>query len=192
MISRNDPASVPVAVAAGVLLAAAAAGACRALWHRTAALLAAGRQARRLPGAGQVVVIDDEAADAYTLPGWPCRIVVTAGMMRALSHPERQVLLAHERAHASGLHHLFTTAARLAAAANPLLRPVAAAVAGPPPWKPPASCTACSTTPAPSARPDPAAPRGRFRDAARRSAVTARPVPRTPHLSSYTDVVAVI
>jgi hypothetical protein len=38
------------------------------------------------------------------------------------------VLLAHERAHASGLHYLFTTAARLAAAANPLLRPVAAAV----------------------------------------------------------------
>jgi hypothetical protein len=129
VITRNDPASVPVAAVAGVLLAAAAAGACRALWRRTAALLAAGRQARRLPGAGQVVVVDDEAADAYTLPGWPCRIVVTVGMMRALSHPERQVLLAHERAHASGLHYLFTTAARLAAAANPLLRPVAAAVA---------------------------------------------------------------
>ncbi len=128
VISRGDPASVPVAVAAGVLLAAAATGACRALWRRTAALIAAGRQARRLPGAGQVVVIDDEAADAYTLPGWPCRIVVTAGMMRALSHPERQVLLAHERAHASAFHYLFTTAARLAAAANPLLRPVAGAV----------------------------------------------------------------
>jgi hypothetical protein len=128
VISRGDPASVPVAVAAGVLLAAAATGACRALWRRTAALIAAGRQARRLPGAGQVVVIDDEAADAYTLPGWPCRIVVTAGMMRALSYPERQVLLAHERAHASAFHYLFTTAARLAAAANPLLRPVAGAV----------------------------------------------------------------
>src|SRR5712671_6901336 len=128
VISRGDPASVPVAVAAGVLLAAAAAGACRAAWRRTAALLAAARQARRLPGTGQVVVTGDEAADAYTLPGWPCRIVVTAGMMRALSPPERQVLLAHERAHASGLHYLFTTAARLAAAANPLLRPVAAAV----------------------------------------------------------------
>jgi hypothetical protein len=48
-------------------------------------------------------------------------------MLRALSPPERQVLLAHERAHASGLHYLFTTAARLAAAANPLLRSVVAA-----------------------------------------------------------------
>jgi len=128
VLSQHDPASVPVAVAAGAVLAAAATMACRALWRRAAALAAAGREARRLPGAGQVVVTDDEAADAYTLPGVPCRIVVTAGMLRALSGPERAVLLAHERAHASGLHYLFTTAARLAAAANPLLRPVASAV----------------------------------------------------------------
>jgi hypothetical protein len=127
VISHDDPASVPVAIAAGALLAAAAAAVCRAARRRATAILAAGRQARHLPGAGQVVVTDEEAADAYTLPGLPCRIVVTAGMMRALSHPERQVLLAHERAHASGLHYVFTTAARLAAAANPLLRPVAAA-----------------------------------------------------------------
>jgi Zn-dependent protease with chaperone function len=128
VISAGDPASVPVAIAAGALLAAAVTVAARALWRRAAALVAAGREARRLPGAGQVVVIDDEAADAYTLPGMPGRIVITAGMLRALSQPERQVLLAHERAHASSLHYLFTTVARLAAAANPLLRPVAAAV----------------------------------------------------------------
>ncbi len=128
VISQHDPASAPVAIAAGALLAAAATAACRALWRRARALIAAGREARRLPGAGQVVVTDDEAADAYTLPGLPCRIVITAGMLRALTGPERQVLLAHERAHASGVHYLFTTAARLAAAANPLLRPVASAV----------------------------------------------------------------
>jgi hypothetical protein len=127
VISRDDPASVPVAIAAGALLAAVATAAGRALWHRAAALIAAGRQARQLPGTGQVVVTDDEAADAYTLPSLPCRIVITTGMLRALSHPERQVLLAHERAHARGLHYLFIAAARLAAAANPLLRPVAAA-----------------------------------------------------------------
>jgi len=127
VISHDDPASVPVAITAGALLAATAAAACRALWRRAAALAEAGRQARLLPGAGQVVVTDDAAADAYTLPGLPCRIVITAGMLRALSQPERQVLLAHERAHAAGLHYLFTTAARLAAAANPLLRPLAAA-----------------------------------------------------------------
>jgi Zn-dependent protease with chaperone function len=128
LISQDDPASIPVAIAAGALLAAAVIMACRALWRRAAALIAAGREAHRLPGTGQVVVTGDDAADAYTLPGLPCRIVVTAGMLRALTDPERQVLLAHERAHACGLHYLFTTAARLAAAANPLLRPVASAV----------------------------------------------------------------
>jgi Zn-dependent protease with chaperone function len=74
------------------------------------------------------VVTQDEAADAYTLPGWPARIVITSGMLRALSSRERQVLLAHERTHAAASHYLFTAAARLAAAANPLLRPLAAAV----------------------------------------------------------------
>ena len=38
------------------------------------------------------------------------------------------MLLAHERAHAQSHHYLFTALTYLAAAANPLLRPVAAAV----------------------------------------------------------------
>jgi len=118
-ISQANPASMPVAIIAGALLAILAFGACRALLHRVGAIAAAGRRARELPGVSQVVVTADEAADAYTLPGWPCRIVVTSGMLRALTEPERQVLLAH----------LFTAAGRLAAAANPLLRPVATAIA---------------------------------------------------------------
>ena len=104
----------------------AAVAACRAVWRRGRAIAAAHRHASRLPGAGQVVVTEDTAADAYTVPGWPCRIVITQGMLRALSAGERGVLLAHERSHARGSHYLFTSAARLAAAANPLLRPVAA------------------------------------------------------------------
>jgi Zn-dependent protease with chaperone function len=117
-----------VAIIATAFLAYAALAAGRALLRRVAAIAAAGRRARNLPGAGQIVVTEDEAADAYTLPGWPCRIVVTSGMLRALTEGERQVLLAHERTHAAASHYLFTAAARLAAAANPLLRPVAAAV----------------------------------------------------------------
>ena len=127
-ISHADPASVPVAIIATAFLAYAALAACRALLRRVTAIAAAGRRARNLPGAAQVVVTEDEAADAYTLPGWPCRIVVTSGMLRALTEGERQVLLAHERTHAAGSHYLFTAVARLASAANPLLRPVAAAV----------------------------------------------------------------
>lgn len=127
-VSQANPESAPVAIIAGALLAYAAVAACRAGSRRALAIAAAGRRARDLPGAGQIVVTEDEAADAYTLPGWPCRIVVTAGMLRALSEGERQVLLAHERTHAAGSHYLFTAVARLAAAANPLLRPVAVAV----------------------------------------------------------------
>jgi Peptidase family M48 len=128
VFSRGDTVSLPVAIAAGALLAAAATAAARALGRRGAAIFAAGRQARLLPGSGVVVVTEDDAADAYTLPGWPCRVVITSGMLRALSAQERAVLLAHERSHAAGSHYLFTTAARLAAAANPLLRPLAAQV----------------------------------------------------------------
>jgi Zn-dependent protease with chaperone function len=126
VIASGDAVSLPVAIVAGGLLAIAAVAACRAGWRRGRAIVAAHRHASSLPGAGQVVVTEDTAADAYTVPGWPCRIVITQGMLRALSAGERSVLLAHERSHAQGSHYLFTSVARLAAAANPLLRPVAA------------------------------------------------------------------
>lgn len=128
VIASGDGVSLPVAIAAGGVLAAAVVAACRALWRRGTAIAAAHRHARDLPGAGQVVITDDQAADAYTVPGWPCRIVITEGMLRALSARERDVLVCHERAHARGQHYLYTSLARLAAAANPLLRPVTAEV----------------------------------------------------------------
>jgi len=128
VIASGNAVSLPVAIVAGGLLAVAAVAACRAVWRRSRAIVAAHRHASSLPGAGQVVVTEDAAADAYTVPGWPCRIVITQGMLRALSAGERRVLLAHERSHAQGSHYLFTSVARLAAAANPLLRPVAAQV----------------------------------------------------------------
>ena len=81
VISRGDAVSLPVAIIAGGLLAAAAVAASRAVWRRAAAIGAAYRRARTLPGAGEIVVTDDAAADAYTIPGWPCRIVITRGML---------------------------------------------------------------------------------------------------------------
>ncbi len=133
-VNHRDPASLPLGIFAGALLVAAAVAALRAAWLRTAALVAAHRQTRRLPGTGraarpaEAVVIDDDGVDAYTVPGWPSRIVVTSGMLAALSPAEREVMLAHERAHASASHYVFTAVARLAAAANPLLSPLAAAI----------------------------------------------------------------
>jgi len=133
-VNSSDPASLPLGVLAGVLLAAAAVAAVRAAWLRTTALVAAHQHTRSLPRASQVtaaaeaVVVQDDGVDAYTVPGWPSRIVVTSGMLAALTPAEREVLLAHERAHAGSRHHLFAAVARLAAAANPLLSPVATAI----------------------------------------------------------------
>ncbi|HXP55298.1 MAG TPA: M48 family metalloprotease [Streptosporangiaceae bacterium] len=128
VIRREDPASLSAALVAAALLAAMALAAARAGWRRVRALVAAARDARCLPGDSQVVVIPDGAADAYTVPGWPGRIVVTAGMLAALTPAERRVLLAHEGAHAGHHHYLFTALSHFAAAVNPLLRPVAGAV----------------------------------------------------------------
>ena len=128
VVRRDDPASLSVSVGGTALLAVATAAAGRAGWRRVRALVTAARQARCLPGSEQVVVVPDGSADAYAVPGWPGRIVVTAGMLDALNPDERRVLLAHEGAHAAGHHYLFTALTHFAAAANPLLRPVAATV----------------------------------------------------------------
>ncbi|MFI9329933.1 M56 family metallopeptidase [Kitasatospora sp. NPDC052868] len=80
-----------------------------------------------------LTVLDDERADAFALPGRlprpghpgePGRIVVTSGMLRALDAPERAALLAHERAHLDGRHHLFLALAEHAATVHPALRPL--------------------------------------------------------------------
>ncbi|WP_445183142.1 M56 family metallopeptidase [Pseudonocardia sp. Cha107L01] len=131
VLHRDDPASLTLAMTACVLLVLALAAAGRALIRRTRALINAARTARRLPTEipfGRVVVFDDPCPDAYALPGVPGRIVVSTGMLDALNTRERQVLLAHERAHLTCGHHVFVALAYLAAATNPLLRPVAAAV----------------------------------------------------------------
>ena len=79
------------------------------------------------PG-GRVVVVPGHALEAYALPGSPGRIVVSGRLLDALDDRGRAALLAHEHAHLDGQHHLFTTVAYLAAAADPLLIPVARAV----------------------------------------------------------------
>ncbi|MGW3229122.1 M56 family metallopeptidase [Kitasatospora sp. NPDC001095] len=82
-----------------------------------------------------LTVLDDECADAFALPGRlgrpgrpgePGRIVVTSGMLRALSAPECSALLAHERAHLTARHHVFLALAEHAAGIHPALRPLRA------------------------------------------------------------------
>ncbi|MGW7008525.1 M56 family metallopeptidase [Streptomyces sp. NPDC054933] len=128
-VRAGDPVSKAEAALAAVLLAVAGYAAARMLWRRVRALVAAGFEAACLPGADQLVILEDPAPDAYALPGLPGRIVVSTGMLDALDDADHEAVLAHERAHLAGHHYAFVAATHLAAAANPLLRPVATAVA---------------------------------------------------------------
>ncbi|MGF1661201.1 MAG: M48 family metalloprotease [Kineosporiaceae bacterium] len=56
---------------------------------------------------GDLLVLPAGAPLAFTLPGWRRgRVVVTRACLEELSPPEREAVLAHERAHATGAHHL--------------------------------------------------------------------------------------
>ncbi|MEV0846538.1 M56 family metallopeptidase [Streptomyces sp. NPDC049954] len=78
---------------------------------------------------GDLVLLPDAEPYAYALPGRPGRVVVSHGMYAGLDAGERRALLAHERAHLAGRHHGLLLLARLAACANPLLRPLVPALA---------------------------------------------------------------
>src|ERR1700761_3904248 len=130
---------VAAAVLAGALLASALVYLARVALD----LSQAHRAYRQLPRAtDQLMITPEEHPTAFTLP-LPLRggaIVVSTGMLR-LAPPrggrgppglfrlppadERRALLAHESAHLRRYHTGYVLAASLAAAANPLLRPVA-------------------------------------------------------------------
>jgi Zn-dependent protease with chaperone function len=124
-----DP--IPSTLAAGCagLLLPAAAWWLTVVARRCRALLAVRRHCRRLTAAGTLIVVDDQRLEAFTTPQPAGRIVVTTGLLQALTADERRVVLAHEASHLVHRHAWWLLAADLAAAANPLLRPTAAAVA---------------------------------------------------------------
>jgi len=111
-------------VAVGVLaLVAVAVLAVRfgAMLRRRAAAL---RDAYRLAGslaATELCVLDLPHWEALAVPGRPGRIVLTSGLLRALTSDQRRAVLAHERAHLSRWHHLHQSVTALAVAINPLL-----------------------------------------------------------------------
>ncbi|MFB7914553.1 M56 family metallopeptidase [Streptomyces sp. NPDC056061] len=123
-LSEAAPAvAVPLAAAALALLAGCAATVVRTVHGRRAEFHRAARTSGHADG--ELVVLHDSRPDAYALPGrtgTAGRIVVTTAMLRALDPAEREALLAHERAHLAGRHHLFTVAVELAALCHPALR----------------------------------------------------------------------
>lgn len=79
-----------------------------------------------------LTVLPDRTPYAYALPGGGRRrgrVVVSSTLLDCLNAGEQTALFAHERAHLAGDHHRSLLAVRLAARANPLLRPLRAAVA---------------------------------------------------------------
>ncbi|MFC5907865.1 M48 family metalloprotease, partial [Streptacidiphilus monticola] len=118
-----DPAAiVPVGMVAAVLLAVLAARAARVTVRHLRDHAAARRLVRCAPEKGELLVLPDARPDAYAVPaGRRSRIVVTEGMLAALDAREREVLLAHERAHLRGGHHRFLLLVDLAVALHPLL-----------------------------------------------------------------------
>jgi Zn-dependent protease with chaperone function len=82
--------------------------------HARAALMAG----RELAGTG-AVVLDDPRPVAYCVAGRPAAIVVSSGALAVLDTPQLAAVLAHERAHLSGRHHVLATITRGLAAALP-------------------------------------------------------------------------
>jgi Peptidase family M48 len=115
-----------VAAVAMALLLAAGAGLAVAARRLGLALLAAYRASSEM--AGELVVLPSGPAQAAAVPGRPGRVVVAESLLAALNSGERRALLAHERAHLAHGHHWHRGAVALAAAANPLLRPLRASI----------------------------------------------------------------
>ena len=97
-----------------------------AAWMPIAAfrLTCVAREHRRLRcrHVGPMVVTEDVAPYAVTMPGPGGRIVVSQGLLHQLDEREAEVVLAHERAHARHRHDRFLLVAELAVAVLPPLR----------------------------------------------------------------------
>jgi Zn-dependent protease with chaperone function len=119
----------PALAAAGGLLAAIVAG--RLAWCAVAMLAATARTGRRhrlrLRLAGRpderlgAIVIDHNQPAAYCMPGARRPVVLTTAALRLLDDTQLAAVLAHERAHQAGRHHLLVALATIPAAAFPLV-----------------------------------------------------------------------
>lgn len=127
-LRATSPIPASVAITSSALLVPAGILAAVIVVRRIRGLLAVHRICAPLGAPGSLVVVDSERPDAFATPEATGRIVVTTGLLRALTGAERRVVLAHERSHISHRHAWWILAADVAAAANPLLRPTAAAI----------------------------------------------------------------
>ncbi|MFJ9520754.1 M56 family metallopeptidase [Kitasatospora sp. NPDC101801] len=124
-VATEWPAAVPVACLAAAVLATQLLLVARRWIEHRALLARAWAATAEAEAADDLLVLPGESPDAFALPGRrrnTGRVVVTRGMLQALSAEEREVLLAHERAHLTGRHHLLSVTVYLATAVHPALR----------------------------------------------------------------------
>lgn len=120
VLLATDPVPSVVGIAAAVVLALALTGFVRVARARLEGL----RDARHLcrgSATTEMIVLSEDTPLALAVPGQPGRIVVSTGMLQALSGPQRRALLAHERSHLRHHHHRYLCVVDLAATLNPLL-----------------------------------------------------------------------
>jgi Zn-dependent protease with chaperone function len=77
-----------------------------------------GEMGRRV-GGGATVVLDAPRPAVYCVPGRPAAIVLTSGALAVLDRAQLGAVLAHERAHLAGRHHLLILLSRGLAASFP-------------------------------------------------------------------------
>lgn len=128
LIGQLDGAHPMVGLIGGGLLVILGICAATVTVRRIIAFTVARRTTRHEPDDGDLMVIQDQRPLAHAVPGRPGRIVVSTGLLAMLTPTERRALLAHERAHLAHGHHLFVAVVDIAAAINPLLRPLAATI----------------------------------------------------------------
>jgi Zn-dependent protease with chaperone function len=132
VVYRSAAFEVPLGFAAAVATLTAAVLA----WRYGRALQRSGRRTRahaeaaritgrRLPvdgdgqASGAAVVLDTPQRAAYCVPGRPAAIVLTSGALAVLDRAQLGAVLAHERAHLAGRHHLLISLSRGLAASFP-------------------------------------------------------------------------
>lgn len=128
-LRHQNPVSLPIGVLATGAVLVLAARFLRSARAGYRSVRDAYRVAAALPDTGSdLSVIDNGDPYAFAVPGRPGRIVVTTGLLRTLDASQRRALLAHEQAHLQHRHYLHQCVARLAAAVNPLLYRLPAAI----------------------------------------------------------------
>ncbi len=116
--------ALAIGAVAAILVTWLSAAAVRSLVRSVRNLYSAWHDANEInPTRQRVVVIDDSLPTAFAVTGYPGQVIVSTAMLEALDPDERAALLAHEDAHLRHHHQIYVQLTKLAAAANPLLKP---------------------------------------------------------------------